>query len=370
MTVTETRPPAAGETDAQRSVAASWYRGGTSKCWIFKAEDLPADPTERDAVLLRAFGSPDDRQVDGVGGATSTTSKAMVVDSDTTEPGLVRYQFAQVSIDRPVIEWDSNCGNCATGLALYAVESELVERGAERTTVRLLNTITGLELVTVVDTPGGAIPTPGDTVVPGTPFPGPSVALRFDRESWSSYGTELPSGNAEDILRAGDLRARATLVDAGVPAAFMLAGDLGMTARETPDEFNARIADFFALRTAAREAMNLTGLGPDAQSVPKIGIIAAAEPGDGVDLHARMVSMTAVHPAIGVTSAIAVAAAAGVAGSTVDQAIGGLRSSVLRIGTLAGPIKVELERGADGRALWAMVHRSARHIAEAIIYVP
>jgi 2-methylaconitate cis-trans-isomerase PrpF len=368
--MTTVESAAVREATAQRSVPASWYRGGTSKCWIFRAADLPADPLERDAVLLRAFGSPDFRQVDGVGGATSTTSKAMVVEPDITEPGLVRYQFAQVSIDRPAIEWDSNCGNCATGLALYAVESELVERGAERTTVRLLNTITGLELVTVVDTPGGAIPSPGDTVVPGTPFPGPSVALKFDRSSWSSYGSVLPSGNAEDVLEADGLIARATLVDAGVPAAFMLASDLGMTARETPDEFNARIQDFFALRSAARAAMNLDGLGPDAQSVPKIGIISPAKPGEDVDLHARMVSMTAVHPAIGVTSAIAVAAAAGIPGSIVDQVLGGLTGSVLRIGTLAGPIKLELERAADGSVVWAMVHRSARHIAEAIIYVP
>jgi 2-methylaconitate cis-trans-isomerase PrpF len=353
-----------------RAVPASWYRGGTSKCWIFKSEDLPVDTSERDAVLLRAFGSPDNRQLDGVGGATSTTSKAMVVDTAASEPGIVRYQFAQISIDRDTIEWDSNCGNCATGLALYAVESDMVERDATRTTVRLINTITGLELVTVVDTPNGKIPSPGETVVPGTAFPGPSVALKFDEQSWSSYGALLPTGKAEDQLESGALTARVTLVDAGAPAAFMIAGDLGMTATESASEFNARIEDFFALRSLARTAMKLDFLGPDGQSVPKIGIVAAATEGDGVDLHARMVSMTAVHPAIGVTSAIAVAAAAGVPGSTVDQVLGGFTGNVLTIGTLAGPIKLELGRGDDGRVEWAMVHRSARHIAEAIIYVP
>jgi 2-methylaconitate isomerase len=353
-----------------RAVPASWYRGGTSKCWIFRAADLPADPNDRDRVLLRAFGSPDDRQIDGVGGATSTTSKAVIVDAAASHDGAVRYQFAQVSIDRDAIEWDSNCGNCTTGLALYAVESGLVESSSERTSVRLINTITGLVLHTVVDTPLGRVPSPGSTVVPGTMFPGPSVALRFDRQSWSSFGPMLPSGNARDLLETGALRAGATLIDAGAPSAFMAAADLGMTGRETADEFNRRISDFFDLRAVARTAMDLDRLGPEGQSVPKIGIVAAADPGEGVELHARMVSMTAVHPAIGITSAIAVAAAAGVPGSTVADAAGAWPGAVLRIGTLAGAITVEIGRDAEGVVEWAMVHRSARHIAEATIYVP
>ncbi len=114
---------------AELAVPASWVRGGTSKCWIFQAADVDALPVTRDEFLLRAFGSPDLRQIDGIGGATSTTSKAIIV--ETREPGqaadLVRYSFAQVSVDHPRVEWLSNCGNCATALALYAVQHELVK---------------------------------------------------------------------------------------------------------------------------------------------------------------------------------------------------------------------------------------------------
>ena len=123
---------------AELAVPASWVRGGTSKCWIFQAADVDALPVTRDEFLLRAFGSPDLRQIDGIGGATSTTSKAIIVETRSAGQAadLVRYSFAQVSVDHPRVEWLSNCGNCATALALYAVQHELVGLARRRHRVR------------------------------------------------------------------------------------------------------------------------------------------------------------------------------------------------------------------------------------------
>lgn len=356
--------------ESPRAVPASWYRGGTSKCWIFRAENLPEDPRARDALLIRAFGSPDASQIDGVGGATSVTSKALVVGRSSGDPYTVNYAFAQVSIDREIVEWDSNCGNCATGLAVWALDSAVIPTRGNRTEVRLRNTVTGLELITVVDTPGGKVPSPGSTVVPGTIYAGPTVALKFDRRSWSSYGPMLPTGHAQDLLVMGELQVNVSYVDAGAPAALMLATDLGMTATESAADFNAHMQEFVRLREAARTAMKLDGLGPEGESVPKIGIVGPASTSDDVDVHVRMVSMTAVHPTIGITSAVAVAAAAGIPGSTVDQVIVHRGSRVLTVGTLAGPVKLEIGRDRGGEVEWAMICRSARRIADAVLYVP
>jgi len=129
---------------AELAVPASWVRGGTSKCWIFQAGDVDALPVTRDEFLLRAFGSPDLRQIDGIGGATSTTSKAIIVETRTAGQAadLVRYSFAQVSVDHPRVEWLSNCGNCATALALYAVQHELVGLADGVTEFGMLNLTT------------------------------------------------------------------------------------------------------------------------------------------------------------------------------------------------------------------------------------
>ncbi len=185
---------------AELAVPASWVRGGTSKCWIFRASDVDALPVTRDEFLLRAFGSPDLRQIDGIGGATSTTSKAIIV--ETRGPGqprdLVSYSFAQVSVDHPRVEWLSNCGNCATALALYVVQHELVGLGDDVTGFSMVNTTTGLVLRATVPTPDGTAPSQGAQLVRGVPFPGVPVDLGFTERTWSTHGTLLPTGNPVD----------------------------------------------------------------------------------------------------------------------------------------------------------------------------
>ena len=151
---------------AELAVPASWVRGGTSKCWVFQAAEVDALNVTRDEFLLRAFGSPDLRQIDGIGGATSTTSKSIIVEKPGADRAVVRYSFAQVSVDHPRVEWMSNCGNCATALGLYAVQHHLVELDDVVTEFELLNVTTGLVLGVKIPTPGRVAPSHGASIRP------------------------------------------------------------------------------------------------------------------------------------------------------------------------------------------------------------
>ncbi|TNC21891.1 PrpF domain-containing protein [Amycolatopsis alkalitolerans] len=332
-----------------RYLRGTWMRGGTSKCWLFDAEDLAGgDPGE---VLAAAFGAGDPRQIDGVGGATSTTSKAALV-RRSGAPGIdVDYRFAQVGIGARRVEWGSNCGNCATAIGLYALLTGLIEPERDRTTVRMRNTNTGTLLAAGIATPGGVVPETGTAVVPGAGDGGVPVELAFLDPSGSTTGVLSPTGRPLDRLPVP-----ATLVDAGAPAALIdadAAGDL------TVDEL-------IALRRKAAVVMGLSGAD---DAIPKTGLV--GRPRDpGHDLHVRMVSMLAPHPAVGLTSAVAITAAAGVEGSVVHRALGGRVPGVLRLGTPAGVVTVRAEWDSGGRLRAVRLDRAARRIAVAEISVP
>jgi 2-methylaconitate cis-trans-isomerase PrpF len=348
---------------AELAVPASWVRGGTSKCWIFQAADIDALPVTRDEFLLRAFGSPDLRQIDGIGGATSTTSKAIIVEA--RKPGqaadLVRYSFAQVSVDRPRVEWLSNCGNCATALALYAVQHELIELADDITEFAMLNMTTGLVLRATVPTLDGTAPSHGGQLVRGVPFPGVPVDLAFTERTWSTHGTLLPTGHPVDQLTVGDTDYAVTLIDAGAPVAVILAEAIGLTGADDSEIVAARMPFFAELRRSAARAM---GLPDNDQSVPKVGIIGPGN--DTAELNARMISMSAPHPAIGLTSAVALAAAATIPGSLVHDLAPA--QPAYRIGTLSGPIEVSITEETGGRAV--AFRRNARRIVDALVYIP
>jgi 2-methylaconitate cis-trans-isomerase PrpF len=341
-------------------VPASWVRGGTSKCWIFQASDVDALPVGRDEFLLRAFGSPDLRQIDGIGGATSTTSKSIIVEA--ADPGqAVRYSFAQVSVDHPRVEWMSNCGNCATALALYAVQHGLVRLDDVATEFALVNHTTGLVLGARVPTPGGVAPSHGTQFVRGVPFPGVPVDLAFSEDTWSTFGELLPTGRAVDVLNVNGADYPATLIDAGAPVAVVSAESVGLTGADDVDAVAACMPFFAELRRSAARAMGL----PDSdQSVPKVGVIG---PGDAsADVNVRMISMSAPHPAIGLTSAVAVAAAATLPGSLVHDAAPA--APEYRIGTLSGPIAVQISQSGTKRTV--SFRRNSRRIVDALVYIP
>ncbi len=349
---------------AELAVPASWVRGGTSKCWIFQAADVDALPVSRDEFLLRAFGSPDLRQIDGIGGATSTTSKAIIVETRGPNQArdVVSYSFAQVSVDHPRVEWLSNCGNCATALALYVVQHRLVALGDDLTEFSMVNTTTGLVLRAAVPTPYGTPPSQGGQLVRGVPFPGVPVDLGFTEQTWSTHGTLLPTGNPVDQLTVAGSDYAVTLIDAGAPVAVIRAESIGLTGNDDADTVAGKMPFFAELRRSAARAM---GLPDNDQSVPKVGVVAGGRDND-VELNARMISMSAPHPAIGLTSAVALAAAATVPGSLVHE-LAPARPTY-RIGTLSGPITVAITDDTTGRT--AAFRRNSRRIVDALVYVP
>lgn len=364
------------------TLRGTWMRGGTSKCWLFNAVDIDpyiAEAGGLDNILTAAFGSGDPRQLDGVGGGSSTTSKAAIV-RRSSAPGIdVDYLFAQVAIENRTVEWGSNCGNCATAIGLYAVQTGLVAVDDRVTVVRMRNENTGAILTAEISTPGGRIPAEGGAAVPGTTALGVPVGLTFTDPA-PDRPTMLPTGAEIDRVTLGDCEFRGTFVRAGAPAAFFDAADFGLDGSESNDVVAAHVPTLIALRRLAALRMGLSKPEePVSHAVPKVGIIGppvgyTTTTGERVaaadyDISVRMLSMMAPHPAIGLTSAVAVAAAATVTGGVViaNARIGWPGS--LRIGTAAGVLDVDYVTDRDGFLLSVTLHRAVRRIATADLFV-
>lgn len=369
-------------------IPATLVRGGTSKCWLFSQVHVPTDRSELEKLLVAAYGATDPVELDGVGGATPTTSKAAVV-GVSPEPGVdVDYLFAQVGIGTGSVEWASNCGNCATGIALYAVAKGLVPLTGDRTRVVMRNSNTGAVLEGSVDTTGGVVHEFGDQTVPGTRAGGVAVGLTFLRPAGGTTGSLLPTGRAADELRlitsgpagtAGPLRV--SMVDAGAPVVLVDARRAARTGTETLDQVRADVPWLREVRHAAAPLMGLLHPGEaPGDAVPKVGLTGPPAPyvttlGEPVaagdyDVSVRMLSMNAPHPAIGLTSAAAVASAGLLEGSVVSQAMGGPTGEWLRLGTAAGVVAARCSDLHDGVPARITVQRAARLLADARIYVP
>ncbi|WP_329363371.1 PrpF domain-containing protein [Streptomyces sp. NBC_01483] len=356
-------------------------RGGTSKCWIFDHQDVVATGVDVDSVLLAAFNAADPRQIDGVGGATSTTSKAAVVQISAEAGVDIEYAFAQVGIGDERVEWASNCGNCATAVALYAVHHGLVPITADATTVRMRNVNTGARLTGTIPTPRGIAPDEGVALVPGTAAPGVSVLLGFEDPAGSTTGRALPTGHAVDTLTGPEGPVEATLVDAGAPAALFEAKAFDLDGTESLTQFAAAVPALTVLRRQAALAMGLVKENdPVSHAVPKVGIVARPAPyhtthgilvgQDEYDLAVRMVSMHAPHPAIGLTSAVALATAAATPGTLAHRVARQTADGTLRLGTPAGVITAQAVPAPDGASPTVLLHRAARRIARAELLVP
>ncbi len=365
-----------------------WYRGGTSKCWLFNAEDVAPHAGSREEIrnlLADAFGAADARQLDGVGGGTSTTSKAAVIRATPEGPADLDYLFAQVGIGDPTVELGSNCGNCATAIALYAVQSGVVPPRAGTTRVSMRNLNTGAVLSGTIATPGGHIPTSGMAKVPGSSALGVPVSLSFHAPWGRTTGAVLPSGTVTDEISAGGTTLTATLVDAGAPAVLIPADEAGIDLSSTTGNLSEHLPTLVAARASAGLMMGLRKPeDPPQNAVPKVGVVAG--PGDYTaadgtriaadthDLRVRMLSMLAPHPAIGLTSAVAVSLAAALPGSVVAKALrtadsAHQRRRLLRIGTPAGVITTEVVADDNGYVSEVALHRAARQLAVADIDV-
>lgn len=360
-------------------------RGGTSKCWIFSEDHTRMAGHPIDDVLVAAFNAQDARHADGIGGASSTTSKAAIVAPSASDDIDVDYTFAQVGVGQARVEWGSNCGNCATAVALWAAHHGLARAGEDAVVVRMRNTNTGARLRATIPTVDGEVPEEGLASVSGVAAFGVPILLGFEDPVGSTTGRLLPTGRPIDLLRLADGpwagEHPATLVDAGAPAALVDAVSLGLTGAADLLQIREVTPELTALRREAALAMGLAEPGsPISHAIPKVGVI--AEPADyrtsagqrvpaaDYDLAVRMLSMHAPHPVIGLTSAVAIAAAAVTEGTIAHRLHPADGATRLRLGTPGGVVSVEITRGSDGGIATVSLERAARRLAVSTVLVP
>ncbi|MFJ4835370.1 4-oxalomesaconate tautomerase [Streptomyces sp. NPDC088747] len=339
-------------------------RGGTSKGAYFLAEDLPADPGARDDLLLRVMGSPDPRQIDGLGGAHPLTSKVAVVSASADSEADVDYLFLQVGVDRPEVSDGQNCGNLLAGVGPFAVERGLVAAGEERTTVRIRMVNSGDLAAAGFPTPGGHVDYSGTAEISGVPGTAAPVVIEFPRGA----APLLPTGHARDLVADTPV----TCVDNGMPTVLIAASSLQITGYESPKDLEEDLALADRLREIRLEAGKLMGLGDvEDTTVPKLSLLAA--PRDGGAVTTRTFIPIRCHTSIGVLGAASVAAGLRVEGG-VGQGVARLpeRGDRLRIEHPTGFLDIEagIEYGADGVPVAGRtaVVRTARKIFDGTVF--
>ena len=347
-------------------VRCMWMRGGTSKGGYFLAEDLPGDVARRDAVLLRAMGSPDLRQIDGMGGADPLTSKVAVVSRSVRDGVDVDYLFLQVFVDRPVVTDAQNCGNILAGVGAFAIERGLVGAKDGITAVSIYMENTGQVAVARVSTPGGRVTYEGDARIDGVPGLAAAIPLTFKDTAGSSCGALLPTGHAMDVVEGVEV----TMIDNGMPCVVMRAGDMGISGREAPEDLeqNADLRKRLeAIRLSSGRLMNLGDVAE--KSVPKMTMVSAPRAGGAIST--RTFIPHRCHKTIGVLGAVSVATACLIPGSTAFDlaARGSGPERTLAIEHPTGEMTVVVTMGADGTVAEAAILRTARKLMDGEIFV-
>jgi 4-oxalomesaconate tautomerase len=298
----------------QTAIRCSVIRGGTSKGLYFHATDLPRDTATRDAVLLAAMGSPDVREIDGMGGAHPLTSKVAIINPSARENVDVDYLFLQVWPDRAEVSDNQNCGNLLAGVGPFALEEGLVSATGPVTEVRIWMENTQSLAVEHVQTPGGSVRYDGDTHIDGVPGSSAPVPIEFLDIAGSSCGSLLPTSNAVDVIDG----VRVTCIDNGMPVVCLHASDVGLTGSESPSEIEANLevcARVEHIRLQAGKLMNLGDV--STATVPKMSLLAPAL--HGGTIATRTFIPKRVHEAIGVFGAVSVATACLVPGSVAHD---------------------------------------------------
>ncbi len=360
----------------QTAIPCLLMRGGTSKGAFFLAGDLPSDIPTRDTVLLAAFGSPDSRQIDGIGGADSLTSKVAIISPPTRPDADIDYLFLQVVVNEPRVDASQNCGNILAGVGPFAIERGLVPATGDLTRVRIHMVNTQSIAVAAVPTPGGQVAYSGDARIDGVPGTASPIIIDFLDIAGGSCGKLLPTGNVRDTFEG----VLVTCIDNGMPVVLIRASDLGVTGTEAPKALEADKAlkaRIDAIRLAAGRAMNLGDV--TAKNVPKVSLISA--PTAGGVISTRTFIPHKVHDAIGVFGAVSVATACLIPGSVADGiadishvAIAPDGSQTVDVEHPTGFFTVAMVVGADTQGA-VIVQRSAllrtaRKIMAGRIYVP
>lgn len=347
------------------SAPCMWMRGGTSKGGYFQAGDLPQDRAARDAFLLGVMGSPDKRQIDGMGGADPLTSKVAVV-KKSARPGIdVDYLFLQVFVDQAIVTDAQNCGNILAGVGPFALERGLVKAGDGSTDVRIYMENTGQIAVATVATPGRAVTYTGAAHIDGVPGTAAPVPILFKDTAGSSCGALLPTGSSVDEIEGIEV----TMIDNGMPCVVMRASDLGITGQEAPESLEANEtlkAKLEAIRLNAGPRMNLGDV--SAKSVPKMTMVSPPQLGGAIAT--RTFIPHRCHAAIGVLGAVSVATACLLPGSPAaeiaDMKEGNEKTMPIEHPT--GQMTVVATLDGQGNVLRAAILRTARKLFDGIVF--
>lgn len=351
--------------NAASGIRCMWMRGGTSKGGYFLGQDLPDDEAARDALLLRIMGSPDSRQIDGMGGADPLTSKVAVVSKSVREGIDVDYLFLQVFVDQAIVTDAQNCGNILAGVGPFAIERGLVTAADGMTRVTIFMENTGQVAVATVQTPGGVVTYEGDARIDGVPGQHAPVPLEFRDTAGSSCGALLPSGNAVDLVHGVPV----TLIDNGMPCVVMRAADLGITGYEGRDWLDANTdlkARIEAIRLAVGERMNLGDVRE--KSVPKMMLVAPPRHGGAITV--RSFIPHRAHATIGVLGAVSVATACLIPGSPAAEValVPEGHRKTLSVEHPTGEMSCVLEVNEAGEVTSAALLRTARKLMDGAVF--
>ncbi|MGB3274632.1 MAG: 2-methylaconitate cis-trans isomerase PrpF [Castellaniella sp.] len=387
----------------QIKIPATYMRGGTSKGVFFRLQDLPAAAQSpgaaRDALLLRVIGSPDPygKQTDGMGGATSSTSKTVILSKSSRPDHDVDYLFGQISIDRAFVDWSGNCGNLSAAVGPFAIAAGLVDPGRipqdGMATVRIWQANIGKTIIAHVPMTQGAVQETGDFELDGVTFPAAEVPLEFiapAAEEEGAGGAMFPTGQLVDALQVPGIGTlKATLINAGIPTIFINAEDVGYTGTELQDAINGdakALARFETIRAHGALRMGLIEHLDEIaqrQHTPKIAFVSKPAPyvsssgkpiaAEEIDLLVRALSMGKLHHAMMGTAAVAIATAAAIPGTLVNLAAGGGERNAVCFGHPSGTLRVGAQarqQGDDWVVDKALMSRSARVLMEGWVRVP
>ncbi|RSB55230.1 2-methylaconitate cis-trans isomerase PrpF [Acinetobacter soli] len=387
----------------QQKIAATYMRGGTSKGVFFNLNDLPVEAqvagAARDQLLLRVIGSPDPygKQIDGMGGATSSTSKTVILAKSQQPEHDVDYLFGQVSIDQPFIDWSGNCGNLTAAVGAFAIRQGLID--PERVpdnghcTVRIWQKNIQKTIIAHVPITHGVVQETGDFELDGVTFPAAEVQIEFldPAEDGEDGGAMFPTGQVVDDLEVPGVGTfKATFINAGIPTIFLNAAELGYTGTELQDQINNDVAALTRFETIRAHGAVKMGLIKDIseaasrQHTLKIAFVAPPQSYQAssgktvelsdIDLLVRALSMGKLHHAMMGTAAVAIGTAAAVPGTLVHTAAGAIPREAVRFGHPSGTLRVGAEAVQDTSGQWqvkkAIMSRSARVLMEGFVYVP
>jgi 2-methylaconitate cis-trans-isomerase PrpF len=367
------------------------YRGGTSKPVFFMEEDLPKDPAKRDRVVLDAFGSPDVRQIDGLGGADPLTSKVAYIGAPTVPGTDVNYTFGYVGIANPVIDYTGNCGNTSAAVGPFALLRNLIKPTEGITRVRIYNTNTKKIILAEFEVKDGEFVSEGDFTIDGAPGSGSKILLDFIGSGGSVTGKLLPTGKVKEAVKFPTLGTlEVSMVDAANPFVFVRAADLGLRGNETMDEFGnneSTLKKCEEIRSVVAEIMGIAKTSEATQKspgVPKIAVIAGPASYDTpkgrvdrseVDIVARMTALQKLHKAYAVTGAVCLGAAAKIEGTLVNEIFKQVQPDdppAVRIGHPTGRLQVEIEiekQKGELELSKAALARTARLLMDGNVYV-